>query len=168
MSEYNEENVGQIEKDDVCDKNEFVPRFVKVFNESKTFQAGIPETNEENKNTSQKQLAGAKRMLSVKENISVTTSQSKPFEDYRRRSFKDESSFSKEKSALCKIPAMHISLDTNERRKKIVRTNTDSEIIIPKVDEAEDGAAEDEDISSPNAGSMENLKERLKEGKFSN
>ena len=155
MSGSNEENEGQMEKDGVCDKNEFVPRFVKVFNESKTFQEGIPETNEENKNTSQKQLAGAKRMLSVKENISVTTSQSKPFEDYRRRSFKDESSFSKETSAHCKIPAMHISLDTNERRKKIVRTNTDSEIMIPKVDEAEDGAPLEE-ITSPNAGSMEN------------
>ena len=160
MSESNEKSAQKDETyNDGKEEKDFVPRFVKVFNESKTHDTRTSEIGEKYKDTSRKKVTND----SLKQDVKMTTSPLPSYEENRRRSFKDMKSFSIDKTALCKIP-----LDVNDRRKKIVRTNTDSEIIIPKVDEPDDDPFQDtplEEISSPNAGSIENLKERLKEGK---
>ena len=157
------------------DKNEekdFVPRFVKVFNESKMHEPRLPElTGAQNVDLYQKRMKDNSIIkTSHKHHDDKTTSH--PYQGNRplaeqRRSWKDGASFSIDKSAFCKRPAMQMSLDT-ERRKKIVRTNTDSEILIGKTVEVEDPfePSSIEELSSPIKGSIENLKERLKEGKI--
>jgi hypothetical protein len=166
MSEFNEKSARKDEKDNVCDEEDFVPRFVKVFNESKVYDTRTSEIGEQNKDTSRKKTTNKTSMTSLKHDVKMTTSPLLSYEEHRRCAFKDGAAFSIDKSALCK--SMQMSHNANERRKKIVRTNTDSEIIIPKVDEPDDAPFNDtplEEILSPNTGSMENLKERLKEGK---
>ena len=161
MSEFVEKSAGKDEKDNVCDDKDFVPRFVKVFNETKTYDRPS-EIGEQNKDTSRKKMDN-------EHDVKITTSPFLSYEQYRRRSFKDEGGFSIDMSGLCKIPPLQMSLHVHDRRKKIVRTNTDSKIIIPKIEEPDDDPFQDiplEEISSHNAeGSIENLKERLKEGK---
>ena len=157
---------------DQNDGNEFVPRFVKVFNESKMHEPRLPElTRAQRVDLYQKRMTDNSIMETSPIHRDVKTTsypylQEAPLAE-QRRSWKDGAAFSIDKSAFCKRPAMQMSLDS-ERRKKIVRTNTDSEILITKAVEAEDPfePSSIEELSSPIKGSIENLKERLKEGKM--
>ena len=157
---------------DQKDENEFVPRFVKVFNESRTHEPRLPQlTSAQSVDLYQKRMTDNSIMKTSPKHRDIKTT-SKPYLegkplDEQRKSWKDGASFSIDKSAFCKRTAMQMSLDS-ERRKKIVRTNTDSEILIPKVSEAEDPfePSSIEEVSSPIKSSIENLKERLKEGKM--
>lgn len=157
---------------DQNEEKEFVPRFVKVFNESKMHEPRLPElTGAQNVDIYQKRMTDNSIMKASHKQHDVKTT-SHPYHGntplaQQRRSWKDEAAFSIDKSAFCKRPAMQMSLDS-ERRKKIVRTNTDSEILITKAVEAEDPfePSSIEELSSPIKGSIENLKERIKEGKM--
>lgn len=173
MSNNDQNSSSKIEDhSDQNDGNEFVPRFVKVFNESKMHEPRLPElTSAQSVDLYQKRMTDNSIMKTSPKHRDVkTTSQpyleEKPL-DEQRKSWKDGTSFSIDKSAFCKRTAMQMSLDS-ERRKKIVRTNTDSEILIPKVAETEDPfePSSIEEVSSPIKSSIENLKERLKEGKM--
>ena len=173
MSNNDQNSSSKIEDhSDQNDGNEFVPRFVKVFNESKMHEPRLPElTSAQSVDLYQKRMTDNSIMETSPIHRDVKTTsypylQEAPLVE-QRRSWKDGASFSIDKSAVFKRTPMQMSLDS-ERRKKIVRTNTDSEILIPKVVETEDPFEPSaiEEVSSPIKSSIENLKERLKEGKM--
>ena len=127
MSNNDQNSSSKIEDhSDQNDGNEFVPRFVKVFNESKMHEPRLPElTSAQSVDLYQKRMTDNSIMKTSPKHRDVkTTSQpyleEKPL-DEQRKSWKDGTSFSIDKSAFCKRTAMQMSLDS-ERRKKIVRT----------------------------------------------
>ena len=156
MNKISDENSKVVEKSE--EEDEFVPRFVRVFNECKVYKAG----NDGKINT---HCQDPQKPIEQETNISAFLL--KPSKS-QSKSGKIGGKSAIDKSSICKMPSLQLEPNRNDRRKKIVRTNTDSKIVIPKVDETEEEpffVAPAEEASSSDKGSLENLKERIKEGR---
>ena len=149
-------------------EKEFIPRFVKVFNECKVYEERIAKTSQQqNENRYRQKMKSEIRMSSPKEVVKITSPYNYQLSKEQKGSWRDGAAISVDQSAFCKRKAIQMTLD-NDRRKKIVRTNTDSEILIPKIRKTENPyqTTIHEEMSSCDEGSIENLKECLKEGRL--
>ena len=165
MSEFNDKTPKNDEKPSENDGEEFVQRFVKVFNESKTYETRSQEPYTQNRDFYQNRMMNAVTMPPLKEEAKMTTLQYQPFRE-QKKLWREGVTMSIDQST-CKGKSMGMS-HKNDSKKKIVRTNTDSEILIPKNEETEDAFPDSslEDIPGHNEISIVELKERLQEGKL--
>ena len=165
MNKISDENSKVVEKSE--EEDEFVPRFVRVFNECKVYTAGndgkIKDTGYSHPDNTHCQDAPKP----IEKETNMPAFLLKPSKS-QSKSGKIGGKSAIDKSSICKMPSLQLEPNRNDRRKKIVRTNTDSKIVIPKIDETEEEpffVAPAEEASCSDKGSMENLKERIKEGR---
>ena len=166
MNKISDENSKVVEKSEE-EEDEFVPRFVRVFNECKVYTAGndgkIKDTGYSNPDNAHCQ--DPQNPIEKETNMSAFLLERSKSQN---KSGKIGGKSAIDKTSICKMPSLQVEPSRNDRRKKIVRTNTDSKIVIPKIDETEEEpffVAPTEDASSSDKGSLENLKERIKEGR---
>ena len=166
MSEYNDKTPRKVEQSSETEGEEFVPRFVKVFNESKTYGPRFQEADTQEIDSYRNILMNEVVMPPPNAETKMTTLQYQPFSE-QKKSWREGIAMSIDKSMLCHRTSMGMA-HRNVSRKKIVRTNTDSEILIPKIEETEDPFQIPplEEIPDHSRMSIDKLKERLQEGKF--
>ena len=165
MNKISDENSKVVEKSE--EEDEFVPRFVRVFNECKVYKAGnegkIQHTGYSHPDNTHCQDP----QKPIERGTNIPAFLLKPSKS-QNKSGKIGGKSAIDKSSICKMPSLQLEPNRNDRRKKIVRTNTDSKIVIPKIDETEEEpffVAPAEEASISDKGSLENLKERIKEGR---
>ena len=166
MSEYKNKTQRKVEQSSENEGEEFVPRFVKVFNQSKTYGPTFQGRNTQSIDSYRTRVMNEVIMPPSKAEIKMTTLQYQPVKE-QKKSWREGIAMSIDKSTLCDRPSMRMS-HNNDSRKKIVRTNTDSEILIPKVEETEDPFQSPPLDEIPDHGdfSIVKLKGQLPEGKL--
>ena len=171
MSEYNSETSSRnIDNSDESEGEEFVPRFVKIFNESKSYDNRRKETVTTGRDSYQEKESNKFLMPPSEAKVRASNLQNPPFRQQRKSWSEGTCSegieeISMDRPSLRKQASM---THKHDLRKTIVRTNTDSEILIPKEREDSFETPLLQEMPGQSEISIRELKERLQQGRLPN